>query len=165
MTETSAASMLVLDYWLLLRPAVSPDLWRFGAPIMGLLQQVGALAAACGEGLFTQQHFVQEVLRKLSLHQYDARLGHSVAGFFVRAPEVCLTRGLARPKAQVMDSDEGLALLRCFSTNLFHCSCFWVERFMELLLCHTEYLMCLFPLFFPGLSSSCLDRVCGSSGC
>jgi hypothetical protein len=131
MTETSIASMLVLDYWLLLRPAASPEIWRFGAPIIGLLQQVGALSAACGEGPFTQQHFVQEVLRKLSLYQDDARLGHSVAGFFVSATGVCLTRGLARPKARmrvwpccvVFPRTCSIAAVFGWSALLCSCSC------------------------------------------
>jgi hypothetical protein len=61
-------------YWFV--PLLIETYGHLGTLLMELLHQVGAFAAAHGEGLVTQQQFVQEVLRELSmcLCRYNARL-------------------------------------------------------------------------------------------
>jgi hypothetical protein len=74
---------------------------------MRLLGDVGQLAADQGQGLSTKQHFVQGVLRVLSvcLCRYNAMLGHVVPCFFVKASGIAIKHGLTRPSADVSDMD------------------------------------------------------------
>jgi hypothetical protein len=65
---------------------------------MRLLGDAAELAAECGQGLFTEQQFVQGVLRELSvcLRHYNAVLEHWGAGYFVKASGIAIKHGLTR---------------------------------------------------------------------
>jgi hypothetical protein len=82
-------------------------LGRLGQPAMGMLRQLGGMAARHSDGAFTQADFVSGVLKEIgcSLCRYNHRIEQAVTGYFAQGAGRSFTPGLSQPDAELGSED------------------------------------------------------------